>query len=144
MANLFDVADCLLWLDDQSDGEGISNLKLQKLVYYTQGFYSALYDKYLFDDEIHAWMHGPVVPELYQKYKSNGKTPILANRDFDTSVFDKDQLDLMYEVFQELGQYSAWKLRDMTHEEPPWMNNKDGPGLIPKEEITEYFKTRIN
>ena len=50
-------------------GDLISNLKLQKLVYYAQGFHLALYDEPLFLEAIEAWTHGPVVPDLYRHYK---------------------------------------------------------------------------
>ena len=54
MANLQDVAQCFLYLDAQQEGDGISNLKLQKLAYYAQGFFCALYNKPLFDNKIFA------------------------------------------------------------------------------------------
>ena len=46
----------------------------------------------------------------------------------------------VYDVF---GQFSAWKLRNMTHEESPWKNHEDSAEEIPFEEMQEYFKTRI-
>ncbi|OQY42717.1 MAG: hypothetical protein B6240_13665 [Desulfobacteraceae bacterium 4572_87] len=53
---------------DEEAGDLISNLKLQKLVYYAQGFYLALYDEPLFNEPIEAWTHGPVIRELYRSY----------------------------------------------------------------------------
>ena len=47
------------------DGDYISNLKLQKLLYYSQGCFLALRDEPLFDSPIEAWTYGPVVPEVY-------------------------------------------------------------------------------
>jgi uncharacterized phage-associated protein len=46
----------------------------------------------------------------------------------------------VYEVF---GQFSAWKLRDMTHDEPPWKNNEINAGEISVNEMADYFKTRV-
>ena len=57
--------------------ELITNLKLQKLLYYAQGCVMALTDEPLFDEDIQAWEHGPVVPEIYHKYKSYGKSGIM-------------------------------------------------------------------
>ena len=72
MATAKDVAQYLLKLDEQHGGEGISNLKLQKLAYYSQGFFGAIYDKPLFNERVEAWTYGPVIPELYHEYKCHG------------------------------------------------------------------------
>ncbi|SEQ25544.1 Uncharacterized phage-associated protein [Amphritea atlantica] len=144
MANLQDVAQYFLYLDGTNEGDGISNLKLQKLVYYAQGFYSAIFDKPLFNEDISAWTHGPVVPDLYHQYKQCGSNHIPPVNDFDASSLEKDELELIEEVFEVFGQYSAWKLRNMTHEESPWLDHEADAGVIPKKVITEYFKTRIN
>jgi uncharacterized phage-associated protein len=144
MADVNNIAKCFLYLDDTNEGDGISNLKLQKLVYYAQGFYSAIFDKPLFKNEISAWAHGPVVPSLYHDYKYCGSNRIPAPVDFDRSSLTQDEFELVEEVFEVFGQYSAWKLRNMTHEESPWLNHEKEADTIPLEEITEYFKTRIN
>ena len=56
---------------DEESGENISNLKLQKLLYYAQGFHIAMQGKSLFTDSILAWKHGPVVRPIWLKYKAN-------------------------------------------------------------------------
>lgn len=144
MANLKDVARCFLYLDYINDGDGISNLKLQKLVYYAQGFYGAVFGKPLFDEEISAWTHGPVVADLYRDYKQYGRNPIPSVSEFNINSLTKDEFELVEEVFEVFGQYSAWKLRNMTHEESPWIDYSADAGVIPKNAIFEYFKTRIN
>jgi len=145
MASLNDVANCFLKLDDTNDGEGISNLKLQKLVYYAQGFYCAIYDEPLFKDErMEAWTHGPVVPNLYHKYKEFGKNPIPSPKNFDESSLTENELEVIEEVFEVFGQFSAWKLRNMTHEEAPWIDNEPFASEITIQDVTRYFKTRLN
>lgn len=144
MANVHDVAKCFLYLDDTNEGDGISNLKLQKLAYYAQGFYSAIFDKPLFTDQISAWAHGPVVSTLYHEYKQYGSNRIPVSSNFDKASLSTDEFELIEEVFEVFGQYSAWKLRNMTHEEAPWLNHENDADEIPLQEITEYFKTRIN
>jgi len=144
MANLQDIAKCFLYLDDANEGDGISNLKLQKLAYYAQGFFSAIFDEPLFQDEISAWAHGPVISALYHQYKQFGSNRIPVPTDFDKSSLTQDEFELVEEVFEVFGQYSAWKLRNMTHEEAPWLNHEQQAGEIPLPEITEYFKTRVN
>ena len=58
--------------------------------------------------------------------------------------WDKKELEIIGEVFETFGIYSAWGLRNMTHEESPWDNHEADGGVIPATEITEYFKTRLN
>jgi uncharacterized phage-associated protein len=137
------IAECFLYLDDASEGDGLSNLKLQKLMYYAQGFYSAIFDQPLFDDAIHAWVHGPVIQDLYHEYKEYGGNRIATSSDFDPSSLNKREFDLLQEIFNVFGQYSAWKLRNMTHEESPWLNHEKNADMIPLAEITDYFKTRL-
>jgi uncharacterized phage-associated protein len=55
----------------------LSNLKLQKLLYYAQGHYLATAGQPLFDDRIQAWSHGPVVPTVYHEYKKFGRDNIV-------------------------------------------------------------------
>ena len=82
MLTCFDVADYFLAQCDEDSGDIISNLKLQKLVYYAQGFSLAFFGEALFSEPIEAWMHGPVVPALYRKYSHYGNGALPA------SVFD--------------------------------------------------------
>ena len=141
MATVFDVADFFLSKSDEDSEQFISNLKLQKLVYYAQGFSLALLGRELFREPIEAWQHGPVVPELYRKYRESGSSAIFAV-DFDRRVFTRDQLELLEEVYEVYGQYSAWKLRELTHSEAPWIDNYVEGSYsreIPLQEIEEYF-----
>ncbi len=123
----------------EAGAESISNLKLQKLLYYAQGCCLALYDRPLFGDKIAAWQHGPVVESVYHEYKSNGAHGIVFQKDFDDSIFTPEEKDLLTEVYDTFGQYSAWKLRDMTHDETPWRVTKQNDE-IPQEVIKEYFR----
>ena len=141
----YDIARYFITCGIDSEEEGISNLKLQKLVYYAQGYHLALYDFPFFDEPIQAWRHGPVCPDVYQKYKSYGARPITEHNDEDfTKTFTKDHLDLLDEVYSVFGQFAVWKLRDMTHEEEPWKNHEALAEEIPQEEMRLYFKTRLN
>lgn len=146
MANVNDVARYLITLNANNcqEGEsGLTNLKLQKLAYYAQGFYGAIYDTPLFDEPIEAWTHGPVVPSLYHAYKQYGSSPIDAPIDFQSSDLNDDEMGLLQEVYDIYGQFSAWRLRDMTHAESPWLNHEKMAEEIPFEEMKEFFKTRI-
>ena len=142
MTDAKDVARYIIKLADEAD-EGISNLKLQKLVYYAQGFYIALNDAPLFDEKIEAWAHGPVVPSLYHEFKSFGREPIEIDLSSLEVSLTKDQKEHIEEVFEIFGQFSAWKLRNMTHEEKPWIDNEAFASEITHKEMKDYFLTRI-
>lgn len=119
--------------------ECISNLKLQKLLYYAQGCFLAIYDSPLFEEPIVAWQHGPVVESVYHQYKSNGSNGICFEEDFDFSEFSQEENDLLREVYNTFGQYSAWKLRNMTHNEIPWKEAVQNE-IISQKSIKEFFK----
>jgi uncharacterized phage-associated protein len=140
-----DIARYFLTLTDEEADDLVSNLKLQKLVYYAQGFNLALHKKPLFNEKIEAWTHGPVIPELYHKYKKYSGKPIPPPRDFDSSLYDDQIKQLLDEIFQVYGQYSAWKLRELTHEEPPWKNAYENKAdhIISNDDLFDYFQTLV-
>ena len=137
-----DIAKWFLAYNDkvEIDGESeyISNLKLQKLLYYAQGTYMAITDKRLFKDDMKAWKHGPVVESVYHEYCDNGARGIKEYEEFDLESIDKETRSILEEVYDVFGQYSAWKLRNMTHEEDPWKNTQQN-SVIPLESIKNYF-----
>lgn len=150
MTTVFDVADYFLAAQDPEAGDLISNLKLQKLVYYAQGFSLAILGEPIFAEEIQAWPHGPVCPILYERFKGYGSGPIpMPERSFDEILgqFTADQQQMLGEVQYEYGQYSAWRLRRFTHEEAPWLNHRPGSGassVIPVEELKSFFATLVH
>lgn len=139
------VANYFLSLADDDAGDLISNLKLQKLVYYAQGFHLAMFDKPLFMEPIAAWTHGPVIPSLYQKFKKFNSKPTPRPKRMDLDIFSKELLEFLNEVYNVYGQYDAWKLRNLTHEEPPWKETyeRNVGGDIPLEAMKNYFKTQL-
>ncbi len=133
--------------------EGISHLKLQKLLYYAQGVHLAIKDTKLFIEKIHAWEHGPVIPNVYDDYRRFGREYITieTNRNNDETVqkIEKDSetkriLDMVYENF---AIYTAWQLREMTHQAgSPWDITVGKNGIVKEIEngiIKEYFLSEI-
>ncbi len=144
MLSCHDIADYFLAKQDEESGDTISNLKLQKLVYYAQGYHLAIFDKPLFDEEIEAWAHGPVVPVLYHRFKEYGAASIPAIPNLDLSKFDDEVQGFLDEVYDVFNQFSGWTLRNMTHEELPWKQHEAMAGVIPKDTLLEFFKLRIS
>lgn len=142
MTSAFDVAKYYLKLADDDSGELLSNMKLQKLLYYAQGFHVAILGTPLFNERILAWIHGPVVGKVYYEYKKYGNQGIPATDENVGLNIPEEALKIVDDVYYGFGQFSAWKLREMTHEEPPWANTQNGEEISLKD-MEEYFKTRI-
>jgi uncharacterized phage-associated protein len=145
VVSCFDVANYFIWLANET-GSFISNLKLQKLVYYAQAWHLALYDTPLFPEDFEAWIHGPVIPELYQKYKRFGWQPILEDA---KPELPQDVQEFLDEVAQEYFACDAYELEQMTHVEAPWnLARGDIPSdtpsnaVIQKEWMKEYYGSR--
>lgn len=143
MLTCHDVARYFLSLVNAEEGDLMSNLKLQKLVYYAQGFHLALNGAPLFPEPIEAWTHGPVVPELYHSFKEYGGGPIPTVTDLDFSRYSPEVRELLDEVYSVYGQYSAWRLAEMTHNEPPWQRAAEARGVIAHDVMREHFATLL-
>lgn len=123
--------------------DDLTNMKINKLLYFAQGHYLREYGKPLFDDRIEAWNHGPVVPSVYDAYKSYGDAPI---REYDMSTIDDitpEAERILFGVARKYGKYTASSLRTMTHViGSPW-DRAYRPGCahveIPLQTIQEYF-----
>lgn len=136
----------LAWSEDFEEAQ-VSNLKLQKLLYYAQGHYIAEFGKPLFSDEIEAWSHGPVVSSVYHNFKQfgNGQITLPETDDFKWSDVDRKTSKFLSKVWNTYGSVAAWKLRDMTHQETPWQENfnpDERHKVIPRRDIQRYFTKR--
>lgn len=120
-------------------GEYITNLKLQKLLYYSQGCYGAIHGTKLFEENIYNWAHGPVVKEVYHEFKRFGDSGI---DELNEVKVDEQAEAVLLEVNKVFGRYSAWALRNMTHDEDPWKNTQRDD-IIPFEAIKKYFADNI-
>jgi len=143
MVSARNVAEYFLSDANGREDSDISNLKLQKLIYYAQAFHLAIFDKPFFGEDFEAWAHGPVCPEIYHNYKQFGASPIEFNSVVDFNLFSKDQLELLDEVNDVYGQFSASKLRNMTHSEAPWLDKEATAGTIEKSSMMEFYKNRL-
>lgn len=122
MYKAVDIANFFIDLAN-SDEEGyITNMKVNKLVYFAQGWSLVRYGRKLFDENIEAWTHGPVIPSVYHAFKAYGKHNITAvHGKYDVDMFTADDLDLLADVALAYAKYDASELRRMTHEpQSPW------------------------
>lgn len=120
----------------ETNCEYITHLKLQKLLYYIQGLSLHIYGKVAFENQICAWEYGPVVAEIYHKYKTKGKKPISTPNKVEKV---SEGLEKIIEtVIKSYGKFDAGSLIDLTHQESPWKETEKNCEITP-ESIREYF-----
>jgi uncharacterized phage-associated protein len=135
LAKIFDVASYLQHLSDKKNSV-ITNMKMQKLLYYAQGWHLALYDAPLFIDDFEAWKYGPVIGEVYRKYDSLQSTTA---PDIDSLPYEQKRF--IRSVYRKYGLHDSYTLSNMTHNELPWKKcyKEDENKIIPKDELREFF-----
>lgn len=140
-----DVAKYFLSIAN-SEGDLISNLKLQKLLYYAQAWYLVNYDKPLFKEAIQPWELGPVIREVYSKFKKFKSSPIVyKSTGREAGVFTDKQLNYLNEFYDVFSKFTAHELVNMTHNELPWKeafekNMEEIPLEIMKEHYAKFLK----
>lgn len=125
-----------------SQNRSISNLKLQKILYFVQAEFLVSRGQPCFVEQIEAWDFGPVVPEVYQQYKIFGSSniPVFGRLDNPVVIRNDDQ-ELINEIVDECARYSASALVDITHHQSPWLDAYV-PGynnVISQNSIRDYF-----
>lgn len=104
----------------------MTNMKVQKLLYYAQSIHLALYDEPLFDEVIQAWRYGPVCPPAYKFYSEFEANQLpIPGKDVLLQIPDKRK-KLLEEVWEYFGGYHAYRLSGMTHLEFPWKKARRG------------------
>lgn len=140
----------------------VSNLQLQKIMYFAQGEFLAKYDQPLIDGQFSRWQYGPVLREVYSIFKYNGPLPIhnvaVISNDIFTMI-DKKKAEVTTaeslkneEIFSKfkdiiikLLNTEPWALVDLSHEQKIWSDYEEeikehsAPDYT-DDEIKETFK----
>lgn len=140
---MYDVLDVSRYVINYSNdmNYGISNLKLQKLLYFIQAFFLIKNNEPCFSEAIEAWDFGPVVPVAYQEFRvfggadipsvtsyivfeRNKNTKFLSfkKKQFNENVIESCDKALLREVIDKFSHYSATDLVKITHRQSPWRN----------------------
>lgn len=139
-------------------GSPVTNLKLQKVLYYIQAAFLVEYSEPCFKERIEHWRHGPVVPKVYSEYKGYVDKKIIEEQEeclevfvdshgnlaakrleFNKNNFYEEDIVLMDKVIESYKDVEPWEMVDRTHEELPWRNT-DSNEIITKSSIMEYFQ----
>src|SRR5687767_3016196 len=136
------------------EGNFVTQMKLQKLVYFAQGYHLAKFGTPLLKENFEAWTYGPVVPEIYQDFKLYGSQLIVDTNEFMpssneviTSRLDEKAIEAINYTWEVLKDYSAMSLSYWTHQlGSPWSkafdpDQKSTP--IPNDEIKKYFTSLL-
>ncbi|MCX67229.1 DUF4065 domain-containing protein [Listeria monocytogenes] len=110
--------------------------KLQKMLYYAYAWTLTLTNddaddlkNKLFEEKFEAWVHGPVIPEIYHKYKDHGYNKISVREE--TVTFDNEDIeDVLKQVMSVYGGYDGNELESITHQEEPWQEAREGYGPL--------------
>ncbi len=149
---VFDIANYFLSKDN------LTPKKLQKLVYYAYAWFIALNNEdvnevtnVLFDEQPEAWIHGPVFPSLYDKYKGYNWNEIQKIDNDSCSNINNDLKAFLNDVWIKFGKFSADQLEYMTHQEEPWAKARKNISStmrsnekISKEDIFNYYNGLIS
>lgn len=135
----------------------ISNLKLQKVLYFIQAIFLNEYNRACFTDNIEAWTLGPVVPSVYRQYKifgansipetvfnKNNFASIFTAASFDSNEFiSPSDVSIIHDIVDSLSSYSATELVEITHSQSPWKESymPRFNNIISNESILEYFRS---
>ena len=145
MANASEVARYIVRFFLEA-GDPVTNLKLQKLLYYVQGWHLAVHDSPAFPEKLEAWVHGPVQPGVYRAYSAYRWNPI-AEDESGVIALDPDLQELTNEVLDVYGGDSGYQLEQRTHREGPWLLARGGlardepsTAEITKESMRDFFK----
>lgn len=112
MTTSLDAADFIL-----ARQMSVDTWKLHKLLHYAQGWHLAWYGIPLFDDNMQAWVHGPVAPAVYQETRGNYRARSVSG----VSLFMSDrEQNTLCEVLRVYGALSGEQLRHLSHMEPAW------------------------
>lgn len=127
----------------QLDGDFISNLKMQKIVYYAYCWTLVKHGLRLFSEPIEAWPRGPVVPSLFRQLSRYGTRPIdeefidAETEDELLDRFPRDVLETLDQVYRIYGSKSAFELTVSTQQERPWVEARRG--LAPTDASTRVI-----
>jgi uncharacterized phage-associated protein len=126
-------------------------MKLQKLVYFAQGYHLAKYNKPLLKENFQAWTYGPVIPVIYNDFKLYGSRPITntaeylpSNNDRGPYILDAEAGDAINYTWYVLKNFSAFALSNWTHQpDGPWAKvfvPNVRSTSISNDDIQQYFE----
>lgn len=138
-----------LALAHKPEPDPLTNKRLQKLMYFAQGWSLGIRNCNLFSERIEAWAQGPVTPYVYHAMPGVGMSFLGQNRFADAAELSADDSSFVDAVWEEFRKYTADELSDMTHRQPPWTSPRAGfpdgawcDGEVTAEEMADFFESQ--
>lgn len=116
----------------------VTNLKLQKVLFFLQGYCLDKYNTPLIEGDFAKWQYGPVEEDVYREFKTLGSSlltspSITLKRTLDgTITLEKKRIDLESNILAELKNVvkkiiskQAWELVELTHNHASWNGFKN-------------------
>ena len=119
MEKIINVAQYIYVKYRQVTGEVIDEMKLQKLLYFTQRECIAITNEPMFPESFEGWKYGPVCRELRGSITPDGII------DYDSDISEEDKY-IVNNVIAEYGALASWKLSELSHKEKSWKNARIG------------------
>lgn len=156
--NAWDLAHIVTNYINQK-GDTVSHKKLQKLLYYVEAWHLVNFNYPLLKEDFQAWVHGPVIPELYQKLKVFGFNDLKVVNDENSTVdqqiekiiednglHSEDKIGFIHQVLDNYGPLSSFDLELLTHNEKPWIEargncapHENCSNVISKATMQEFY-----
>ncbi len=140
---MYSALDIAKYIIDYSydRNNSVSNLRLQKILYFVQAEFLVATGHPCFEETIQAWEYGPVVPEVYREYKIFGSSSIFSEGRGDKFYFIRNaDKEMIEDVVQTCEGYSTVELVDLTHKQDPWLNVHTKPCKdITNDSIKKFF-----
>ncbi len=145
MASAHEVARYIIRFFQEA-GDPVTNLKLQKLLYYVQGWHLALRGDSAFPENLEAWVHGPVQSSIYGTYKHNRWSPI--NEEVAPATLSDALKEVIDSVLETYGGDTGFELELRTHQEFPWLQARgnllpdaESRNVISVESMKKFFSS---
>lgn len=127
----------------------VTNLKLQQILYFIQGYSYRILDKAFILDDFEAWPYGPVVRDICIEFSRFGSLLItdFYNSNYENIYFEDRDKNFLDQIIKELNKFSVYKLVSASHaKNSPWdiKYEKDKPNIINKDDIEKFFKELDN
>lgn len=121
----------------------VSNLRLQKLLYFIQAKALKETGEPCFFEEIEAWAFGPVVPVVYHEYQIFGGLDIMRNEAIYFQL-EPEMRNLITDMLDYCTRYTTSQLVRITHNQSPWINARlqGEHAVITNKAIKEYFSKK--
>lgn len=154
MMTVDDCADYIIYKLNE-DGRPLNVLKLQKLMYYVQAWHLAYHRSPMFHGPFEAWIHGPVNPTLYARFRRSHQlygmvTVADVKSGFDPGQLDQDDRAFIDSVIEAYGGFSGSQLEEISHRELPWQKARGSLGptercetQIDEQTMGDFYRARI-